>query len=516
LTVTFPATETVEAFVRRMPVTPLTVRPPPTATPKSDPVVSKVPLTVRRPARVIADAAEIVPLIDNAPKPFEAFRIRIVLPAPLIVTVLEVPVNTEPAPDVSQFPATVQEPEAVIVPDVPPFIVTLVTLTADVPAVRVAPSFTVRFPPVPVRARSAVETVALLFKVRVLAQRSPFVAIVNVAAAVGLNWMLLNSETPRLANVIVRDTPELKTTVPVPADQDPLVDEFDQDPPKIHVAPPKLKNPAAAMLTLPVIVLVPAAPAVMPPAMFAARVATVSVNVPLARTEPAVTVSVPDTSTRPLCVTVPAAEMIRLLKLLLAFRIAMLATPLIVTVLVPFVNTEPAPLVSQLPVVVTALVVRVIVPLVPPVIVTFETDTVDAFAVRIPPLPTFSAPPVNPKFAVARAVVEDPSDTVRVPPQIRARVAIVNVWAEPAEDANVTLLNSLPGRFVPANVIVPPVALLNVTVPVPAFQDADVEAFVHVPFIVHVEAPRLTTVAAVRMSTSPVTVTVEFRAMNVP
>src|SRR5256712_9330426 len=194
--------------------------------------------------------------------------------------------------------------------------------------------------------------------------------------------------------------------------------------------------------------------------MFAARLATVSGNVLPARTERAFTVRVPDTSTRPAWVPVPAAEMTRLLKLLLAFRIAMLATPLIVTVLVPFVNTEPPPLVSQLPVLVNELVVSVIVPLVPPVIATLDTVTADALAARIPPLPTLSAPPARRRWAVASAVVEEPSEIVSVPPQIRPLVAIVKVWADAAEAGNEMLLNSLPGRFVPANVIVPPAALV--------------------------------------------------------
>src|SRR3989442_9851046 len=103
--------------------------------------MSKVPLTVRRPARVMAEAAVTLPLIVSAPKPLEAFRILTVFAAPLIVTVLEAAVKTAPALDVSQFPATVQEPAAVIVPEVPPVIVTLDTLTADVPAVKVAPLF---------------------------------------------------------------------------------------------------------------------------------------------------------------------------------------------------------------------------------------------------------------------------------------------------------------------------------------------------------------------------------------
>src|SRR5881397_1900531 len=130
-----------------------------------------MPLTVRRPARVIADAVVTVPLIVSAPKPFDAFRILTVFAAPLIVTVLEVAVRTEPAPDVSQFPATVHEPEAVMVPEVPPVIVTLVTLTADVPAVKVNQLFTVRFPAGAVKARFAVEKSALLLSVNVPPQR---------------------------------------------------------------------------------------------------------------------------------------------------------------------------------------------------------------------------------------------------------------------------------------------------------------------------------------------------------
>src|SRR5438132_12850016 len=222
------------------------------------------------------------------------------------------------------------------------------------------------------------------------------------------------------------------------------------------------------MLTFPVIVFVPAAPPVIPPAMFAARVATVSMKVPLARTEPALTVKVPETSTRPVWVTVPAAEMTRLLKLLLAFRMAMLATPLIVTMLVPFVNTEPAPLVAQLPLLVNEPVVSVIVPLVPPVIATLDTVTVEALAVRIPPLPTLSAPPVRPRLAVASAVVEEPSEILSAPPHMRALVAIANVWTAAADELKDTLLNSLPGRFAPAHVLVPPVALVNLDLPVPA------------------------------------------------
>jgi hypothetical protein len=150
-------------------------------------VVSNVPLTVTRPAVVMADAAVIVPLMVSVPKPFAAFRIRTVRAAPLMVTVLDVPVNAEPAPEVSQLPVTVHEPVVVMTPEAPPVMVTFPTFTAEVPAVRVAPLLTVRFPPVPVSPRLAVDRVAALLRVRVPPHRRPFVAIVKVEAAVGLN-----------------------------------------------------------------------------------------------------------------------------------------------------------------------------------------------------------------------------------------------------------------------------------------------------------------------------------------
>jgi len=361
-----------------------------------------------------------------------------------------------------------------------------------------------------------VASVALLFRVRLEAHRRPFVAMVNVTAAVGLNCTLLNSATPRFANVMMRETAELKVTVPVPADHDPLVEEFVQAPLKVHVTAPKLKNPVAAMLMLPLIDLAPAAPEVIPPAMLAPRAATVSANVLVARIAPALTVSVPPTSTRAVCVTLPVAAIVRLLKLLAAFWVAMLLTPVIVTVLVPFVKVEPAPLVFQFPESVRDAVVSVIVPLVPPVIATLETLIVDAFAVRIPPSPTLKAPPVKPRLAVARAVDDDPSEMTSVPPQFRTLVDIVNVCAVAALELNVTLLNSLPERFAPANVIVPPVALLNVTVPVPAPHDADVEAFVHVPVTVHVDEFRARYPFAALMSTFPLIETADAFAVRAP
>ena len=53
-------------------------------------------------------------------------------------------VNVEPVPDVSQFPVTLKVPEVMdMTPLVPPVIVRLVMLTADVLAVRIPPLPTV-------------------------------------------------------------------------------------------------------------------------------------------------------------------------------------------------------------------------------------------------------------------------------------------------------------------------------------------------------------------------------------
>lgn len=89
------------------------------------------------------------------------------------------------------------------------------------------------------------------------------------------------------------------------------------------------------------------------------------------------------------------------------------------------------------------------------------------------------------------------------------RVAIVNVWAEPDEDSKVTLLNSFSPRFAPAKVIVPPVALVKVTVPVPFSQPAaSVEALVHVPVTVQLSDPKSIAEEAEEMFTLPVMETV--------
>jgi len=166
------------------------------------------------------------------------------------------------------------------------------------------------------------------------------------------------------------------------------------------------------------------------------------------------------------------------------------AAPDIVTVLVPFVNVEPAPDVSKLPETVHKPLVKVMTPDDPPVIVTSETLTADAFAVRTPKSPTIRAPPVKLRFDVAKAVVEPLPETVSVPAHRRPRVPIVKVTVPlPATLWNVTLLNSFPVKLLPANVTAALLESLNVTVPDPAAHPPAVEAFVQVPETVHDSEP---------------------------
>jgi hypothetical protein len=368
VTFTFPITDTVEAFVRRIPLAPLTVRPPPTVRPKFAPVVLNVPLTVTRPAVVMAEAAETVPLIVSAPNPFDELRILTVTPAPLIVTMLVVPVNVEPTPDVSQLPVTAHEPEAVIVPDVPPVIVTLATPTVEVPAVRVPPLFTTRLPPV--RARFDVDRVALLFSVSVPAHRSPFVAIVKVAAAVGLNCTLLNSGTDRFPNVIVRAAPALKMTVPVPDPHDAEVEELVQVPVIVHDSEPKETYDAAAeTFTFPETVALPEVDVRVPPE--SARFAVERVNVDFASV-PEETVNVALTVVFAARVDVPAPTV----RLLNAWVMVIVAVAVNVTVLVPAAKVAFAAVTVQFP----------------------PTLIVDPFAVSVPRVPIVTEPAVMPRL----------------------------------------------------------------------------------------------------------------------
>ena len=171
-----------------------------------------------------------------------------------------------------------------------------------------------------------------------------------------------------------------------------------------------------------------------------------------------------------------------------AFRIlTVVPAPVIATVLAPAVNVEPVPDVSQLPVTVHAPVVSVSAPDAPPVIVTFDALTPDAFAIRMPPSPMVSAPPVRARLLVARVVVPAPPWTDKVPDQMRRFVAIVNVTVD-APLLNAMSLNSAaaPGRT--ANVIVWEADALNVMGD-PKLHDADVDAFVQDPDTVHEPVP---------------------------
>src|SRR5712691_814384 len=184
---------------------------------------------------------------------------------------------------------------------------------------------------------------------------------------------------------------------------------------------------------------------VLPFAISDPPVATLSVVAVTGKFEPDVvraptTESVPPTSMGLVSAIVP--EMTRLLNPFAESNVLMVfVAPESVTVLVPFVNVEPAPAVSQLPLTIHAPAVTVRVPDAPPVTVTSTTVTAEALATRVPELPMDSEPPAIAKFAVASAVVEPAASwMVRMLPQRRAFVANVNVTMPLlANDCTVTL-----------------------------------------------------------------------------
>src|SRR5439155_24290586 len=105
-----------------------------------------------------SESREIVPAITRVANAVAASIFRVLL-APSIVTVLVPCVNVDPAPEVSQLPWTVHDPEVrVIVPLAPPVIVTSVKVAVLALAVRVPPFGTLRFEP-PVIVLSAVASV---------------------------------------------------------------------------------------------------------------------------------------------------------------------------------------------------------------------------------------------------------------------------------------------------------------------------------------------------------------------
>jgi hypothetical protein len=379
---------------------------------------------------------------------------------------------------------------------VPPVESKLVTVIVDPFAVRIPPAAMVtvgaviaRLPP---DVSSAVVDPPSLI-VRVPATCIPRVAMVNVCAVPPEleKVTLLNSASPRLdpAKVIVPPVAESNVTVPVPASQIAAsVEALVHVPETVHDSLPKaIADAADEIFTLPVTVTLPDVLVRSPPDRV--RLPTVNVNVALANVPPE-TVRALVTTVFVASVTVPA-EIVSALNVLSVDRRVIVAVALKVYVLVvPSLKTDPAPLVSQFPETVHAPVVTVIVPFVPPVIVTLDTVTVEAFAVRIPPFPTLSPPVLSPRSAVASSVVEDASLIASVPPQRSPRVAMVNTCAVPADELKVMLLNSASPRLVPAKVIVPPVAESKTTLPVPASHDAEVVALVHAPLMVHVSLPR--------------------------
>jgi hypothetical protein len=134
-------TVTVEAFAVNVPPVEIVKVPPPDSARLA---VVRVPEIVVAVDTSIAVLMVIVPEIVRDANPLEASRVATVLVVPLIVTV-DVPfVNTDPAPDVSQFPETVHDPDvSVIVPEVPPVIVTFPMVTVAWLPLMTPPLFTV-------------------------------------------------------------------------------------------------------------------------------------------------------------------------------------------------------------------------------------------------------------------------------------------------------------------------------------------------------------------------------------
>ncbi len=205
--------------------------------------------------------------------------------------------------------------------------------------------------------------------------------------------------------------------------------------------------------------------------------------------------------------------MVKLPKAISVDNIVMVVVASNVTRLVPWVNVEPAPDVFQFPETVQGPLVSVRIPLVPPVIVTELTMTVEAFAVKMPPLPTtkagVSAARPKARSAVAKAVVEaTESRTVKVVAHLRPFVAIVKVCAVAPVESKMMLLNSNSPNPAGANVMVPAVESSKIMVPVPASQTVpSVDALVHVPEIVHVSEPKSMALVGSSIETLPPTVT---------
>src|SRR5881396_3588520 len=125
----------------------------------------------------------------------------------------------------------------------------------------------------------------------------------------------------------------------------------------------------------------------------------------------------------------------------------------------------------------------------PAAVLSERTVRMLALAVSAPPMPTVRAFAMIGRLApeVVKIVVPEPPWIVMVW-ATRPSAAIVNVVVEEPL-SNSTVLNSLPARLAPANVMIWSVVALNVTTADPADQDAEVEAFVQFPETIQVSEP---------------------------
>ena len=254
------------------------------------------------------------------------------------------------------------------------------------------------------------------------------VAIVNVWAVPPdeLNVRWLNSDSLKLlpAKVMVPPTTDVKVTVPVPASHTiPSVEAFVQVPVTVQASLPKsMALNADEMFTFPVTDTVPDVLVRSPPDIVSD--AAENVNVLLASIPPETVSALATTQFVPI-VTVPPWTVIAL-NVLSVDKRAMLNVPLNWnTLVVPSANVEPVPDVSQAPVTVHVPVVTTMVPDAPPVIVTAETVTADALAVKMLALPATKPPPSMDRPAVASSVVDVVSLTVSVVAHRSPRVARV-------------------------------------------------------------------------------------------
>src|SRR3989475_5120327 len=125
----------------------------------------------------------------------------------------------------------------------------------------------------------------------------------------------------------------------------------------------------------------------------------------------------------------------------------------------------------------------------PAAVLSDRTVRMLAFAVSAPPPPTVSV-----FVIIGRLAPDVVSVVVPGPPRIviacatRLLEASVNVVVE-EPPSNSTVLNSLPAKLAPANVMIWSVVASNVTKADPADQSAEVEAFVQLPEMVQVPEP---------------------------